>query len=207
MGQWPTVGVVLKGHVQAVDRLQHQAVHLGPLIPALVQHAPGLDLASLENQIGQQDLDLIGLRNLDQIIPQGLDQIGQRDLDQIGQRDLDQIGQRDLDQIILEGPNRQIQNVLALSGPRDLNPADQYAHVRDQGRIILKSRAQGIQVALNLRGRGLDQDLDLVHRLNAALSPNPTLMWKQNPKMTQSKTTIINDKLLTFLPLSSSSSN
>ena len=81
MGQWPTVGVVLKGHVQAVDRLQHQAVHLGPLIPALVQHAPGLDLASLENQIGQQDLDLIGLRNLDQIIPQGLDQIGQRDLD------------------------------------------------------------------------------------------------------------------------------
>ena len=199
MGQWPTVGVVLKDHVQAVDRLQHQAVHLGPLIPALVQHAPGLDLASLENQIGQQDLDLIGLRNLDQIIPQGLDQIGQRDLDQIGQRDLDQI--------ILEGPNRQIQNVLALSGPRDLNPADQYAHVRDQGRIILKSRAQGIQVALNLRGRGLDQDLDLVHRLNAALSPNPTLMWKQNPKMTQSKTTIINDKLLTFLPLSSSSSN
>ena len=175
MGQWPTVGVVLKDHVQAVDRLQHQAVHLGPLIPALVQHAPGLDLASLENQIGQ--------------------------------RDLDQIGQRDLDQIILEGPNRQIQNVLALSGPRDLNPADQYAHVRDQGRIILKSRAQGIQVALNLRGRGLDQDLDLVHRLNAALSPNPTLMWKQNPKMTQSKTTIINDKLLTFLPLSSSSSN
>ena len=199
MGQWPTVGVVLKDHVQAVDRLQHQAVHLGPLIPALVQHAPGLDLASLENQIGQQDLDLIGLRNLDQIIPQGLDQIGQRDLDQIGQRDLDQI--------ILEGPNRQIQNFLALSGPRDLNPADQYAHVRDQGRIILKSRAQGIQVALNLRGRGLDQDLDLVHRLNAALSPNPTLMWKQNPKMTQSKTTIINDKLLTFLPLSSSSSN
>ena len=191
MGQWPTVGVVLKDHVQAVDRLQHQAVHLGPLIPALVQHAPGLDLASLENQIGQQDLDLIGLRNLDQIIPQGLDQIGQRDLDQI----------------ILEGPNRKIQNVLALSGPRDLNPADQYAHVRDQGRIILKSRAQGIQVALNLRGRCLDQDLDLVHRLNAALSPNPTLMWKQNPKMTQSKTTIINDKLLTFLPLSSSSSN